>query len=69
MVGDDELERSVGESLVALTLAEAIDGPETVRSAALAAGGQVMLEVSGARIMGVPNSVLIPRPEDQRNYV
>lgn len=56
--GSDELEQSVSESLVALALAEAIDGPEAVHSAAFAAGGQVMLEVSGANIMGVPVPVI-----------
>jgi V/A-type H+-transporting ATPase subunit D len=49
-----ELERSVGESAVALALAEALDGPEVVRSAAFAARGQVTLEVTGINIMGVP---------------
>jgi V/A-type H+/Na+-transporting ATPase subunit D len=56
--GGDELERSVGESVAALALAAAIDGPEAVRSAAFAAGGQVTLEVSGANIMGVPVPVI-----------
>jgi V/A-type H+-transporting ATPase subunit D len=56
--GSDELEQSVSESLAALALAEAIDGPEAVHSAAFAAGGQVMLEVSGANIMGVPVPVI-----------
>ena len=32
--GGDELERSVGESVVALAMAQAIDGPEAVQSAA-----------------------------------
>jgi V/A-type H+-transporting ATPase subunit D len=49
-----ELERSVGESAVALALAEALDGPEAVGSAAFAAQGQVALEVTGVNIMGVP---------------
>ena len=49
-----ELERSVGESALALALAEALDGPEAVRSAAFAAGGQVALDVTGVNIMGVP---------------
>jgi V/A-type H+-transporting ATPase subunit D len=53
MRGGDELERSVGESVAALALAEALDGPEAVRSAAFAAGGNVLLEVTGANIMGV----------------
>lgn len=54
----DELEQSVGESIAALALAEALDGPEAVRSAALAARGQVTLEVSGANVMGVPVPVI-----------
>ena len=49
---------SVSESVVALALAEAIDGPEAVLSAAFAASGQMMLEVSGANIMGVPVPVI-----------
>jgi V/A-type H+-transporting ATPase subunit D len=53
-----ELERSVGESAVALAMAEALDGPESVRSAAFAARGQVTLEVTGANIMGVPVPVI-----------
>jgi V/A-type H+/Na+-transporting ATPase subunit D len=56
--GGDELEQSVGESLAALALASAIDGPEALRSAAFAAGGQVTLEVGGANIMGVPVPVI-----------
>ncbi len=50
----DELEQSVGESVLALAMAEALDGPEAVRSAAFAARGQVTLEVTGVNIMGVP---------------
>lgn len=53
-----ELERSVGESAVALAMAESLDGPEAVRSAAFAARGQVTLEVTGANIMGVPVPVI-----------
>ncbi len=58
MSGSDELERAVGESVSLLAMAEAIDGPEAVRSAAFAARGQVMLEVTGANIMGVPVPVI-----------
>ena len=53
-----ELERSAGESRLALGLAEALDGPEAVRSAALAARGQVTLEVTGANVVGVPVPVI-----------
>lgn len=56
--GSDELEHSVGESVAALALAEAIDGSEAVRSAAFAAGGQVMLEVGVVNVMGVPVPVI-----------
>jgi len=54
MRGSDELERNVGESAAALALAEALDGPEAVRSAAFAARAQVTLEVTGVNVMGVP---------------
>jgi V/A-type H+-transporting ATPase subunit D len=54
MRGSDELERNIGESMMALALANALDGPEAVRSAAFAARGQVALEITGANIMGVP---------------
>ena len=50
----DELELRAGECTMALAMAEAIDGPEAVRSAAFAASAQVMLEVSETNIMGVP---------------
>lgn len=53
-----ELERSVGESAVALAMAVSLDGPEAVHSAAFAARGQVTLEVTGANIMGVPVPVI-----------
>jgi V/A-type H+-transporting ATPase subunit D len=54
MRGSDELERNVGESAAALALAEALDGPEAVRSAAFAARAHVTLEVTGVNVMGVP---------------
>jgi V/A-type H+-transporting ATPase subunit D len=58
MRSSDELELSVGEATVALVLAEALDGPEAVRSAAFAAQGQVTLDVAGVNIMGVPIPVI-----------
>ena len=54
----DELEQSVGEATMALAVAEALDGPEAVRSAAFAARGQVTLEVTGSNVMGVPVPVI-----------
>ncbi len=58
MRSSDELGRRVGEATMALAVAEALDGPEAVRSAAFAAQGQVTLEVTGANIMGVPVPVI-----------
>jgi V/A-type H+-transporting ATPase subunit D len=58
MRSSDELEQSVGEATMALAVAEALDGPEAVRSAAFAAGGQFTLDVTGANIMGVPVPVI-----------
>lgn len=53
MRGSDELEQSVNESVHALALAEALDGPEVVRSAAFAARGQVTLNISSTNVMGI----------------
>ena len=54
----DELELSVSESVAALALAEALDGPEAVQSAALAARGQISLTVNVSNIMGVLTPVI-----------
>jgi V/A-type H+-transporting ATPase subunit D len=58
MRSGDELEQSAGEATMTLAVAEALDGPEAIRSAAFAARGQVILEVTGANIMGVPVPVI-----------
>ena len=62
--GSDELEQSVGEAVAALALAEALDGPEAVQSAALAAQGHISLTVSVTNIMGVLTPVI-----EQKNLV
>jgi len=49
----EELSRRVGSATRALAWAQAMDGPEAVRSAALAAQGQVTLDVRISNIMGV----------------
>jgi V/A-type H+-transporting ATPase subunit D len=49
----DELEGNVGQARLALAMAEALDGPEAVRSAAFAARGEIRLEITVASIMGV----------------
>jgi V/A-type H+-transporting ATPase subunit D len=58
MRSGDELEQSASEATIALAVAEALDGAETIRSAAFAARGQVILEVTGTNIMGVPVPVI-----------
>jgi V/A-type H+/Na+-transporting ATPase subunit D len=68
MRSGDELEQSVGEATIALAMAEALDGPEVVRSAAFAARGQVTLAVTGANVMGVPVPV-IERKSVARNLL
>ncbi|NJN96842.1 MAG: V-type ATP synthase subunit D [Anaerolineales bacterium] len=62
--GSDELEQSAGEAVAALALVEALDGPEAVQSAALAAQGQISLTVSVTNIMGVLTPVI-----EQKNLV
>jgi V/A-type H+-transporting ATPase subunit D len=59
--GGEELERRVGEADTALALAEALDGPEAVRSAAFAAQGQLSLAVKAVNLMGVT----VPRIEQR----
>jgi V/A-type H+-transporting ATPase subunit D len=58
MRDSDELEKIVAESVAALALAEAVDGPEVVQSAAFAAQGQIALAVSVANIMGLLTPVI-----------
>lgn len=58
MHSGDELEQRAGEAITTLAVAEALDGPEPVRSAAFAARGQVTLEVTGTNVMGVPVPVI-----------
>jgi V/A-type H+-transporting ATPase subunit D len=55
---NDELEQSVSESLAALALAEALDGPEAVQSAAMAAQGQVSLTATITNVMGVLTPII-----------
>ena len=57
----EELERRVGEADTALAIAEALDGPEAVRSAAFAAQGQLSLTVKAVNLMGVT----VPRIEQR----
>ena len=58
MRGSDELEQVAMDARRALGRAEALDGPEVVRSAAFAAQGELTLSVEGAFVMGVPVPVI-----------
>ena len=49
-----ELDAAAAEGSEALAVARAIDGPSEVRSAGLATRGEVQIEVTGSRVMGVP---------------
>lgn len=72
LLGSDALEHAAAESRRALNLAEALDGPEAVRSAALAASGEIFVETGGATIMGVPVPEIayhpVGRPPTARGY-
>jgi len=53
LAGTQRLEEAAAEAGRRLGWAEAVDGPEAVASAALVAGGEVMLEAEVVSIMGV----------------
>lgn len=54
----DELEQAAANARRALARAEALDGPEAVRSAAFATHGELSLSVEGAFVMGVPVPII-----------
>jgi V/A-type H+-transporting ATPase subunit D len=49
----ESLQKSVADAQYSLAVAKAVDGPVAVRSAALATRGEVTVEMSGTKIMGV----------------
>jgi len=53
MIGSDVLEQATAEARWALHEAEALDGPEALRSAALAARGATQVEARVVSVMGV----------------
>lgn len=67
-----ELERVAGEARRALAWAEALDGRETVQSAAFAARRHLSVEVKGTNVMGVSVPVIerqkLARSAVQRGY-
>ena len=72
LAGSDELERAAADAARRLSWAEALDGPEQVRSASLAAGGDVFLETGVVNVMGVKVPVIerraVGRPLTGRGY-
>jgi V/A-type H+-transporting ATPase subunit D len=72
LAGGDALERSAAAATRLLALAEAFDGPEAVRSAALAASGDVVLQARTVNIMGVQVPEIerkaVGRPRAARGY-
>jgi V/A-type H+-transporting ATPase subunit D len=58
MTGSDELEQAAATARRTLARAEALDGPEAVRSAAFAAQAELTLSVEGAFVMGVPVPII-----------
>ncbi len=67
----DELDQAAAAARDALDLAKALDGPEAVRSAALAAAGEPGFEVTvdGALIFGVPVPVIRMEGEQRRGLL
>ena len=51
--GTDDLAHATAEARRAIDLAEAMDGPEELASAAHAGGGELVLDVTASTIMGV----------------
>lgn len=72
LAGEDELARAAAEAAARLALADALDGPDRVRSAGAAAGISVRPRVRTARIMGVRVAEIatdpIARPLAGRRY-
>lgn len=62
-----QLEETIGRAQHGIELARAIDGPSTVHSAALAAKNEVLVEITGHRVMGVPVPVVRQGPEIRRD--
>jgi V/A-type H+/Na+-transporting ATPase subunit D len=55
----DALQRTVQEAQYSLAVAQAVDGVVALRSAGLATRGQIVVEMAGTKIMGVPVPVVI----------
>ncbi len=58
----ESLNRAASEAAYTLAVAKAVDGSATVKSASLATRGEILVEMKGAYIMGVP----VPEVEKTR---
>jgi len=52
------LERATADAQAALALAEAVEGKSVIRSVSFATKGQVLVDISGTHVMGVPIPVI-----------
>jgi V/A-type H+-transporting ATPase subunit D len=72
LAGSDELEAAAAEAVRALRMAEALKGPEAVASVALAASGEIFLQMEMVTIAGVRvpriEQVAVGRPIVGRGY-
>lgn len=50
----ERLQKTAAEASYALNIAKAVDGTVTVKSASMATKGEVLIELSGSYVMGVP---------------
>lgn len=62
LAGREALQQAATEARRALAHAEAVAGPEAVRSAAMAARGELTLAVQAANVMGVSVPVIEQKP-------
>lgn len=54
LVSSEKLDERAGEASFALATAKAVDGVVTLKSVALATKGEVLIDISGSQVMGVP---------------
>lgn len=62
----DELERRVSEAQYTLAIAKAVDGTVAVRSAGYAASGEIAVDMTGTKVMGVSIPVVTKRQSARR---
>lgn len=63
----DEMTEALAQAQYKFELAHAYDGEATVHSAALASSGEVFVDISGYKVMGVAVPVIKPTPRPPRS--